>query len=71
MANRFNRVTSFRLGSTMTICAGVLLAGCQYDPILEDNYRPASVSDRYPIKVVKAPVKKRPSAFCTSTALSA
>ena len=57
MANRFNRVTYPRLGPAIAVCASVLLAGCQYDPILEDNYRPASVSDRYPIKVVKAPVR--------------
>lgn len=57
MANRFNRVTSLRLGPAIAVCASVLLAGCQYDPILEDNYQPVSVSERYPIKVVKAPVK--------------
>lgn len=57
MVKNMSGVTAVRLGSLMTVCAGFLLAGCQYDPILEDNYQPASVSERYPIRVQKAPVK--------------
>jgi pilus assembly protein CpaD len=28
-----------------------LLAGCQYDAVLEDNYKPATYQERFPIKV--------------------
>lgn len=30
----------------------LVLAGCQYDAVLEDDYKPASVQERHPIKVV-------------------
>ena len=36
----------------------LLLAGCQYDAALEDNYKPATVQERYPIRVVDGTAKK-------------
>jgi len=57
MVKILNGVTSPRLGSALVLCAGVLLSGCQYDPVFEDNYKPISTAERYPIRVEKAQVK--------------
>ena len=58
MRNSFDRTKRTRCVSMVAACAGFLLAGCQLDDaVLDDNYKPATYSERYPIKVEKVPVK--------------
>jgi pilus assembly protein CpaD len=54
---------NYRNGMILTrllpaVLAGVVLAGCQLDPTLDDNYEPASVAERYPIEVRTATFKR-------------
>lgn len=58
MRNLFDRSNGALRVSLLAVCAGFLLAGCQIDDaILDDNYKPATFSERYPIRVEKVPVK--------------
>jgi pilus assembly protein CpaD len=58
-------VTSFTESKTMYRFAslaaaagfGLLLAGCQYDEVMMDNYQPTAVNERYPIRVTEARTK--------------
>ena len=58
MRTLFDRNNGTLRASLLTVCAGFLLAGCQIDDaVLDDNYKPATHSERYPIRVEKVPVK--------------
>ena len=58
MYKGFKHMAPVRWASLAAVCASLLLSGCVYDdPVFEDSYKPANVSDRYPIRVEKAPVK--------------
>lgn len=58
MRNPFKSGNKAHAVSLLAACAGFLLAGCQIDDaVLDDNYKSASVSERYPIRVEKVPVK--------------
>jgi pilus assembly protein CpaD len=41
----------------LTAGFGLMLAGCQYDEVVMDDYRPTSIGERYPIKVTEAKTK--------------
>ncbi len=41
----------------LTAGFGLMLAGCQYDQVVMDDYRPTSIGERYPIKVTEAKTK--------------
>lgn len=41
----------------LTAGFGLMLAGCQYDQVVMDEYKPLSVGERYPIKVTEAKTK--------------
>lgn len=75
MYKGLKNMASVRLGSLAAVCASLLLSGCVYDdPVFEDNYKPASVTDRYPIRVEKAPVKvglKTPSGSLSAEQMDA
>ncbi len=63
MVKHLNSILATRLGLALVVSSGLLLAGCQLDDAaLEDHYVRASVAERYPIKVKKAPVKMGVSA---------
>lgn len=59
-------MTSFREIITMrrllpclaTAGFGLMLAGCQYDQVVMDDYHPTSVEERFPIHVTDAKTKK-------------
>lgn len=58
MFKGFKHMAPVRWSSLAAVCSGLLLSGCVYDdPVFEDNYKPVNVGERYPIRVVKAPVK--------------
>ena len=46
-----------RLVPLLSIGIATLLSGCQYDAVLEDNYKPVTTEERYPIKVETAATK--------------
>lgn len=75
MYKGFRGMAPVRLGSLTLICSSLLLAGCVYDdPVFEDNYKPVNVSERYPIRVEKAPVKvgiKAPSGVLSAEQMDA
>lgn len=41
----------------LTAGFGLMLAGCQYDQVVMDEYQPTTVGERYPIKVTEAKTK--------------
>lgn len=45
------------LRSVIVFHAALVLAGCQNEALLEDTYEPVTAAERYPIRVVSAPVK--------------
>lgn len=54
----FNHMKARNMSRLLPVAiVGVLLAGCQFDPTLDDSYEPASVAERYPIEVRKATFK--------------
>ena len=58
MRNVLNRAGLSHGTAVLAACATLLLGGCQLDEaVLDDNYKPITVQERYPIKVEKVPVK--------------
>jgi pilus assembly protein CpaD len=51
-------IAAAHAGTALALCAGLVLAGCQVtDAVTEDYYVPTTHYERYPIKVVRKPVK--------------
>jgi len=58
MVKFLKNIAAAHAGTAMSLCAGLVLAGCQAgDAVTEDYYVPTAHYERYPIKVEKRPVK--------------
>lgn len=58
MIKYLKHIAAAHAGTALTLCAGLVLAGCQAtDAVTEDYYVPTTHYERYPIKVEKKPVK--------------
>lgn len=58
MKKYLRNMAAAHAGTAMALCAGLVLAACQGgDAVTEDYYVPTAHYERYPIKVVKKPVK--------------
>ncbi|MGQ0486064.1 MAG: CpaD family pilus assembly lipoprotein [Hyphomicrobiales bacterium] len=58
MKKYLRNIAAAHAGTAMALCAGLVLAACQSgDAVTEDYYVPTTHYERYPIKVVRKPVK--------------